>query len=279
MKISWILPLLALVFCFEARTRAEAPTDVGDSFISLGQAYHGMGSNRVFYLGKDGSCKLLSQQNLNGPGAAPSFQPSGATTYTYVRTPGNPNEATLTFGFGGNAILEFTDSTSGYQPFGTEAFFYFLLPSQNTFLTNVSNRVTLHPSEPGITGFVVGGDSDRLVLIRTVGPSLAQFGVSPVSPNPKLNIFSGVGTDQIGSGRPWGSLPNYDAQAMGWIFEIAGAFGLQTGSADVVSFGVLSPGTYTAQASDASAGASGGSALTEVYILPYSGSTRKTFGF
>jgi hypothetical protein len=58
---------------------------------------------------------------------------------------------------------------------------------------------------------------------------------------------------------------------MSWIFAMAGAFALQPGSKDVAYFSVLSPGVYTAQSFDTTAPATGGSALTEVYILPYSG--------
>ena len=52
---------------------------------------------------------------------------------------------------------------------------------------------------------------------------------------------------------------------------MVGAFPLVSGSNDVAFFGVMSPGVYTAQASDSKVTAAGGSALTEVYILPYSG--------
>ena len=146
------------------------------------------------------------------------------------------------------------------------------LRRKNTFLTNVSNRVTLRPNDTAISGFVIEGNTQRLVLVRTVGPTLAEFGVSPVSAHPNLKLFSGIEANLIASGQPWGSGTTYDAQAMGWIFGIAGAFQLKTGSNDVVYFGVLDPGAYTAEAFDPTVGVEGGSALTEVYILPYSGS-------
>jgi len=47
---------------------------------------------------------------------------------------------------------------------------------------NVSNNNWISASHPSITGFVIGGDNVRWVLVRGVGPSLTQFGVpNPVS--------------------------------------------------------------------------------------------------
>ena len=121
----------------------------------------------------------------------------------------------------------------------------------------------------------IQGGGTRLVLVRVVGPSLAQFGVSPLSGSPQLGVFQGTGTLQIATGQKWDSgsmnTQGYDAEAMSWIFSMVGAFPLVSGSNDVAFFGVMSPGVYTAQASDSKVTAAGGSALTEVYILPYSG--------
>jgi hypothetical protein len=115
-----------------------------------------------------------------------------------------------------------------------------------------------------------------MVLIRAVGPSLVNFGVTPVSAHPQMQVFTGPGTESIGNGQAWSLvtypilLQQYDAQSMGWIFDIVGAFHLNPSSTDQVYFGVLSPGTYTVQVTDPSVGTAGGSALSEVYILPYS---------
>jgi len=107
------------------------------------------------------------------------------------------------------------------------------------------------------------------VLVRAIGPGLAQFGVGPVSARPSLSIFAGASPEA--SGQPWGAFSGYDSQAMGWIFQLAGAFPLQAGSNDAVFFGLLGPGAYTAQVQDSTSGAAGAAALVEVYILPFSG--------
>ena len=141
---------------------------------------------------------------------------------------------------------------------------------------------------------MIEGSSPRLVLIRAGGPYLANFGVSPVSSNPKLELFSSSGAP-LAAGQDWslvtyssiepnlpagpnGALPpvfyfsptQFDAQAMNWIFNIAGAFPLNANSNDQVFFGELPPGAYTVQVSDTTVGAGRGTALIEVYILPYS---------
>jgi hypothetical protein len=217
-------------------------------------------------------------------------------TYTYALTPGSPYEATLTLNVPSltpviDQLLEFQSDTSGG---GITFGFSLFLSTPNTFLTNVSNRVTLRAGDISMTGFVIEGNSPRLVLIRAVGPSLANFGVSPVSNNPKFELFSSSGAP-LAAGQNWslvtyssiepnpppgpnGALPTvfyfsptqFDAQAMNWIFSIAGAFPLNANSSDQVFFGELPPGAYTVQVSDPTVGSNGGTALVEVYILPYS---------
>jgi hypothetical protein len=264
---------------------ASPPLAVGDSFLVLEtQSTLGGGSltsNEVVYLGKQGVAQLLTLSVFDVNLGQTTYQPSTAGTYTYVPTPGNPNEATLTLNFDGAdpLVLEFAGDTTGTVYYASNNFtgphansqFTLLLASPNTFLANVSNRVSLRPADTAISGFVIQGSAPRLVLIRCVGPTLANFGVSPTSTHPRLALFSGTGSDQIGTGQIWDNLPDYDAQAMAWIFGFVGAFPLKAGSNDVAFFGLLSPGDYTAQAFDSTAAATGGSALTEVYILPYSG--------
>jgi hypothetical protein len=75
-------------------------------------------------------------------------------------------------------------------------------------------------------------------LCPPVGPTLTNFNGSPVSNNPQLAIFNSSG-QEIEIGQKWSLVtsPNpispdeipqsqFDAQAMGWIFNLAGAFPL-----------------------------------------------------
>jgi hypothetical protein len=297
--ISPLKPLKLLALALLAIVTAPvawcaAPASVGDTFLSFTYQAQGFAGAGVFYFAPDGTCRKFSLSTLNQAAAAtvPTYDASASGTYTLIPSADDPNRVDVSVSMAGPGIiigyyfsLEFTGPTSGnlnfsgqqqagplFLGFGT---FSLLAHSQNNFLVNVSNRVTLRPSDTAIAGFVVQGSGSRLVLVRTVGPSLAEFGVSPVSMNPQLNVFQGTGTTKIGAGATLASgtsaLGGYDAQALGWVFSMAGAFPLQSGANDSVYFSVLSPGVYTAQASDPTTPSSGGSALTEVYILPYSG--------
>ncbi len=109
-----------------------------------------------------------------------------------------------------------------------------------------------------IVGFVVEGASPQKVLIRAVGPSLAQFGVSGALARPQLTVFSGSNVLAGNSG--WA-----DAPAVAEASASAGAFALPPGSADAGIVLELPPGAYTAQV--AGAGGATGVALVEVYEL------------
>lgn len=59
-------------------------------------------------------------------------------------------------------------------------------------VVNVSSRGVLGSGERVlICGFIVQGTTPRLVLVRALGPSLAEFGVSGVAENPALTLFHG----------------------------------------------------------------------------------------
>jgi hypothetical protein len=258
---------------------AAPPVSVGDSFFAAG-AVSPMGHENfgMYYLGSDGSCTRLSSTSIIEPGfpGGPNSNPSVSGTYTYVLTPGAASGATLTFNLGTTTVvytLYFIGDTNGSDVESdapaSNGTFDFYLPAANPFLANVSNRVTLHPGDTAITGFVITGGAGHLVLIRAVGPTLAQFGVSPVSANPVFGLYKGTGTDLIASGQAWGSVTGYDVPALNQIFGVVGAFSLEAGSNDQVYFGMLAPGAYTIQTSDSTVPAGGASVLTEVYILPY----------
>jgi hypothetical protein len=296
MKAFKLLGATALAIFGLALSSRAAPAGIGDSFLSYTYTQSGGGifGSGLLYFASDGTCRqfLFSSGFTAGPtGEPPTFDISRTGTYTYTPNGDDPTQASVVANISGFGVttsyvfsLQFIAGTSGSLEFapqgpnGPQFFaignFSLLLHSPNSFLANVSNRVTLRPADTAISGFVIQGGGSRLVLVRAVGPTLAQFGVNPVSMNPQLNLFLGTGTDQIGSGAKWDSgaqnLGGYDAQAMSWVFSLVGAFSLQAGSNDVAYFGVLSPGVYTAQSFDTTTPATGASALTEVYILPYS---------
>jgi hypothetical protein len=111
-----------------------------------------------------------------------------------------------------------------------------------------------------ITGFGISGSTARTVLIRAIGPTLAQFGVGGALTDPKLQLFSG--TTVVRENDDWGG----DAQLTA-VGNSVGAFALSdTSSKDAMLLLTLAPGTYTAQVSGVNS--TTGVALVEVYEVP-----------
>jgi hypothetical protein len=126
-----------------------------------------------------------------------------------------------------------------------------------------------------IAGFVVGGVGNERVLIRAIGPTLSQYGLTGVLQNPVLTLFDGLGntitSDQgwqnpvAAPTGPWvGNVAPADATHA--IFGAAAAFDLGDGTSDSALVITLPVGSYTAQVADAK-GATG-VALVEVYEIP-----------
>lgn len=112
-----------------------------------------------------------------------------------------------------------------------------------------------------VGGFVLSGDRPERLLIRAVGPELANFGVSSVLSNPRIELFSGE--TSITSNSRWGT--GIGASRMGAYFGVTGAFPLTTESNDAAIVVDLEPGAYTAVVS----GESGetGVVLLEIYLI------------
>jgi hypothetical protein len=130
-------------------------------------------------------------------------------------------------------------------------------------LINVSarNRV-VGDSELLTAGFVINGNVPKRLLIRGIGPGLAEFGVAGALGDPRLRIFRG--DEVVAENDNWGGSAELAA-----AFAATGAFGLpDMASNDAALIVTLPPvnGGYTAQISGASGTA--GEALVEVYELP-----------
>jgi hypothetical protein len=62
-----------------------------------------------------------------------------------------------------------------------------------------------------IGGFILGGAGNTQVAIRGLGPSLTAFGLSPVLPNPTLELHDGNGTTLVANDN-WQDNPTQAAQ-------------------------------------------------------------------
>ncbi len=112
-----------------------------------------------------------------------------------------------------------------------------------------------------IDGITVEGSQSQRFLVRAIGPSLTQFGVSGALSDPFITVFNGSGA-AVASNDNWSS----DAQNVAAAASQSGAFALADGSRDAALVLTLPPGGYTIQVS----GVNGttGVALAEVYALP-----------
>jgi hypothetical protein len=111
-----------------------------------------------------------------------------------------------------------------------------------------------------IAGFVIDGNASKTVLVRAIGPTLANFGVGGVLANPQLALFKSGEASPIATNDDWGA-----STALSNAFAQVGAFTLDPASKDAALLVTLAPGAYTAQVT----GVNGttGVALIELYEI------------
>jgi Putative collagen-binding domain of a collagenase len=175
--------------------------------------------------------------SLDGADAAliDSFAPGG---YSAVVTGANNSS--------GIALIELYDADASPAPAGR--------------LVNISVRAQVGTGDNVlIAGFVISGNAPETVLIRGIGPGLAQFGVIGALSRPQLDLYQGS-TDLL-ENVGWGGSP-----ALSAAFAETGAFALDPASADSAMMVTLSPGSYSAVISGVNN--TTGVGLIEVYELP-----------
>ena len=103
-------------------------------------------------------------------------------------------------------------------------------------LANVSTRVSVHQDDNVmIGGFIVSGDTDKTVVLRAIGPSLAKVGVKGARIDPLLELYDSGGS-LIAQNDNWNSLPPFSA-----------ASGFEPGDVnEALITATLPPGIYTA---------------------------------
>ena len=124
-------------------------------------------------------------------------------------------------------------------------------------LANISTRGLVQTgSNVMIGGFIVGGDGNARVIVRGIGPSLSQRGVSNPLADPTLQLFDGNGNG-IESNDDWRNDPD---QA-----EIAAAGVAPQNDLESALLASIPPGDYTAVVAGKNSGT--GVGLVEVYHL------------
>jgi hypothetical protein len=125
-------------------------------------------------------------------------------------------------------------------------------------LANISTRgFVLSGNNVMIGGFILGGGTNTRVVVRGIGPSLAQFGLSPVVADPTLELHDGNGALLIVNDN-WQDDPASASQLT--ANGLAPQNSLESGI-----FASLPPGAFTAVLAGKNSGT--GIGLVEIYNL------------
>lgn len=134
-----------------------------------------------------------------------------------------------------------------------------LSPAQGSRLVNLSvNAINGSNGEPINAGFVVQGEATKSVIVRGIGPTLAQFNVPGVLADPNLTLISG------------GTVRAYNDNWTQFDGSATGGFPLPVGSFDAVIPADLGPAPYSVVVDSADHGV--GRVLIEVYDAEAEGS-------
>lgn len=207
-------------------------------------------SQIVAIVGGDSSVTLYSAAGTNRV-AGGAFL-TGAGTFSFSAPTGGQYTGTVA-----NSASIVSGSVSGGVA-GT-----FLLRQQASRITNISTRALAGNGDRTlVAGFVVSGTGAKPLLVRAVGPSLANFGITNPLPDPTLEILSRVQVP-IAANNDWGN-----AAALSTLANQVGAFALTPGSRDSALQTSVTPGTYTAVVGGGTSVA--GPALIELYDADFS---------
>lgn len=139
--------------------------------------------------------------------------------------------------------------------------------NHGTRLVNLSVRTKAGASDQTlIMGFVVEGAEPAQLLVRALGPTLKDFGVTTAIADPALKLFDATARN-VDQNNDWGG-----GTVFGQTFARVGAAALNAASKD--SALLLSPGGGAYSAHVTGAGGSTGTALVELYDIASHGAGR-----
>ena len=194
------------------------------------------------------------------PYASPTSKDAGLSQPTLAK--GNYTiQVSDNSGGAGTVIAEIYDATPG------SAF-----TATTPRLINVSVLKQIAAGTSLTAGFVIGGSTNKTVLVRAVGPTLglAPFNIGGVMADPKLELFNNTTGAKINENNDWGTpvAPAITTAAqLTAAYTSVGAFQLaNTATRDAVLLVTLAPGQYSARVSGANG--DGGIAIVEVYEVP-----------
>ncbi len=203
--------------------------------------------------------KILVNDNWGEVADVAALKTAALSLGAFAFVDGSRDAALLVTVPPGSYTVQVTGLGTGAAAQGVAAVEVYEADASPSTLVNLSCRARVGTGgDVLIAGFVVRGGPRRL-LIRAVGPTLAQFGVTGFLADPRMEITSQATGAIVASNDDWNA-------ALAPTFASVGAFALGVGSKDAAVVVTLEPGNYTAQISGV--GNATGVAIVEVYDLP-----------
>jgi hypothetical protein len=123
---------------------------------------------------------------------------------------------------------------------------YDLNPGTSASLGNISTRSFVQTGEHVmIGGFIVQGSGAKRVIIRAIGPELAQFGIPDALANPRLELHNRTGA-LIASNDNWQSTILGGIITSNQVIDIQNSGHAPTEASESAIIADLQPGNYTA---------------------------------
>ena len=194
-----------------------------------------------------GDFALVNWAGGGGDSALVATLPPGAYTVIVSPAPGLPD----VYQTGRVGLVEIYDLSAG----------------DGSRFVNISTRGLVGPGDSQmIAGCTVAGSGNKRLLIRGVGPTLAQtFGVPGTLPNPTLTLFDSA-SRAIASNDDWSN--SSQTNQVRDLAAASGAFVLPEGGVDASLVTLAAPGNYTAVVGPNHGTALTGVALVELYETP-----------
>jgi hypothetical protein len=211
--------------------------------LGVGLGGHPDPTLRVF----DNAGRQIDQNDNWNPALATTFAQQGAFSFpagsldsALLANVAGQNTAIMSGSGRGVVLMELYDTQTG----------------RSNRVINISARNFIGTSENAlIAGFMIAGSGSKRLLIRGVGPTLAQFGVAGILAHPLLEVFDSTGSKLF-------ETDNWSPDLSSTFIQV-GAFALGTGSKDAALLVSLTAGAYSVKLTGANGGT--GEGLIEIY--------------
>jgi len=265
------LPAVASTANAVVRVRSGTNMDYTDGFFAIrgssGAAFTNVPGGRQFVMGQLERLEWASPQNSRLVDLTATVGGSLKTIALNLPDRGNFDWIVPEWATSGTATLQANfKTTTGSSISGTSnasgtAVFPLTTPPPNPpRLANISTRGQVQTGfNVMIGGFVISGSSPKTVVVRAIGPSLANFGVAGSLSDPTLQLVRSSDQSVIATNDDWGSTPNLQQL-------LASGFAPSHGKESALYI-TLAPGAYTAIVSGV--GGVTGVGLVEVYEVDH----------